>query len=138
MCAQDFDSDDEYIPVYSDPKKRISEKTRRKRNKLWSLPEVVKLVDGISQFGVGKWTAIRRKFFSSSSYRTSLDIRIKESEEKILKKVILATCYEICNSICSCMYPCYLQFNSLSLRVGCHADAWCHCSASYARCCSAR
>ncbi|GAB2294664.1 btaf1 RNA polymerase II, B-TFIID transcription factor-associated, 170kDa [Dionaea muscipula] len=44
---------------------------RRKRNKLWSLPEVVKLVNGISQFGVGKWIAIRRIFFSSSS----LDIR---------------------------------------------------------------
>ncbi|GAB2281306.1 hypothetical protein Dimus_015906 [Dionaea muscipula] len=47
MCAQDFDSGDEYVPVYSNPKKRISEKTsdRRKRNKLWSLPEVVKLVN---------------------------------------------------------------------------------------------
>ncbi|GAB2303551.1 hypothetical protein Dimus_037538, partial [Dionaea muscipula] len=44
---------------------------------------------------------------------------IKESEEKILKKVILATCYEICNSICWCMYPCYLEFNLLLLRVGC-------------------
>ncbi|GAB2302633.1 hypothetical protein Dimus_036633 [Dionaea muscipula] len=78
MCAQDFDSDDEYVPVYSNPKKRISEKTsdRKKRNKLWSFPEVVKLVDGISQFGVGKWIAIRRTFFSSSSYRTSLDIRV--------------------------------------------------------------
>ncbi|GAB2281185.1 hypothetical protein Dimus_015789 [Dionaea muscipula] len=79
MCAQDFDSDDEYVPVYSNPKKRISEKTSdwRKRNKLWSLPEVVKLVNGISQFGVGKWIAIRRIFFSSSSYSTSLDIRDK-------------------------------------------------------------
>ncbi|GAB2279022.1 btaf1 RNA polymerase II, B-TFIID transcription factor-associated, 170kDa [Dionaea muscipula] len=47
MCAQDFDLDDEYVPVYSNPKKRISEKTsdRRKCNKLWSLLEVVKLVD---------------------------------------------------------------------------------------------
>ncbi|GAB4833631.1 hypothetical protein Ancab_031878 [Ancistrocladus abbreviatus] len=73
------DSDVEYDPVCSSSRIRKSKcgVDRRKHNKLWSLSEVVKLVDGISQFGVGKWTAIRRAFFSSSSYRTSLDIRDK-------------------------------------------------------------
>ncbi|GMH09811.1 hypothetical protein Nepgr_011652 [Nepenthes gracilis] len=72
------DSDEEYNPVgcnYSMRTKRGSD--RRKQNMVWTLSEVMKLVDGISQFGVGKWTAIRKTFFSSSSYRTSLDIRDK-------------------------------------------------------------
>ncbi|GAB2290251.1 btaf1 RNA polymerase II, B-TFIID transcription factor-associated, 170kDa [Dionaea muscipula] len=106
LLNKDFDLDDEYVPVYSNPKKRISEKTsdRRKRNKLWSLPEVVKLVEGISQFGVGKWIAIRRTFFSSSSYSTSLDIRILHSSSP-----------DIASLTYYCIRPCNVKDASLPI-----------------------
>ncbi|XP_057731951.1 single myb histone 6-like [Arachis stenosperma] len=44
---------------------------------MWTLSEVIKLVDGISEYGVGRWTDIKRFSFSSSSYRTPIDLRDK-------------------------------------------------------------
>ncbi|TXG58488.1 hypothetical protein EZV62_016317 [Acer yangbiense] len=44
---------------------------------MWTLSEVMKLVDGISQFGIGKWTAIKRLLFPSSTHRTPIDLRDK-------------------------------------------------------------
>ncbi|CAJ1968919.1 unnamed protein product [Sphenostylis stenocarpa] len=52
-------------------------KDRRKHQKMWTLPEVLKLVEGISEYGVGHWTDIKRFLFSSSSYRTPIDLRDK-------------------------------------------------------------
>lgn len=79
ITGLDSDSDeDEYAPSGSNSVKRTWKKTSysKKRNKLWSVSEVEKLVDGISRFGVGKWTAIKRTFFATSR-RTCLDIRDK-------------------------------------------------------------
>ncbi|KAJ0262189.1 TRF-like 8 [Hirschfeldia incana] len=50
---------------------------RRKHQRMWTIDEVVKLLDGISHFGLGKWTDIKNFFFHSSSYRTPVDIRDK-------------------------------------------------------------
>ncbi|KAG4959552.1 hypothetical protein JHK87_036185 [Glycine soja] len=57
--------------------KRSRRKDRRKHQKMWTLPEVLKLVEGISEYGVGRWTDIKRFLFSSSSYRTPIDLRDK-------------------------------------------------------------
>lgn len=58
---------------------RRSEKGRphRKHHKLWTLSEVMKLIDGVSKYGVGKWTEIKKLLFPSSAYRTSVDLKDK-------------------------------------------------------------
>lgn len=43
---------------------------------MWTLSEVIKLVDGVSEYGVGRWTEIKRLLFSSSGYRTPIDLRV--------------------------------------------------------------
>uniref|UniRef100_A0A7N1A4P8 Uncharacterized protein n=1 Tax=Kalanchoe fedtschenkoi TaxID=63787 RepID=A0A7N1A4P8_KALFE len=50
---------------------------RRKHQMIWTLLEVIKLVDGISHYGVGRWTEIQRLFFPTSTYRTPVDLRDK-------------------------------------------------------------
>ncbi|XP_022745980.1 telomere repeat-binding protein 1-like isoform X4 [Durio zibethinus] len=50
---------------------------RRKHQTMWTLAEVIKLVDGIAQYGVGRWTDIKRLLFASSAYRTPVDLRDK-------------------------------------------------------------
>uniref|UniRef100_A0A2N9EJ97 Uncharacterized protein n=1 Tax=Fagus sylvatica TaxID=28930 RepID=A0A2N9EJ97_FAGSY len=58
-------------------KKRSKKHDRRKHQRMWILPEVMKLVDGISEHGVGRWTEIKRQLFSTSAYRTPIDLRDK-------------------------------------------------------------
>ncbi|KAK9755607.1 hypothetical protein RND81_01G037400 [Saponaria officinalis] len=65
----ELDSDDDYRPYASCFR-------NKKYNKQWTLDEVVKVVDGITHCGLGQWTAIQRKFFSSTC-RTPTDIRDK-------------------------------------------------------------
>ncbi|KAL8140632.1 hypothetical protein V2J09_006653 [Rumex salicifolius] len=74
-----LDSDDEYDPMHSNKKAVRSKRgtSGRKNNRLWTLSEVTNLVDGVSEFGVGKWTAIQRTFPGSPPCRSSLDIRDK-------------------------------------------------------------
>ncbi|XWS43577.1 hypothetical protein CRYUN_Cryun16bG0116200 [Craigia yunnanensis] len=50
---------------------------RRKHQRMWTLAEVIKLVDGIALYGVGRWTDIKRLLFASSAYRTPVDLRDK-------------------------------------------------------------
>jgi len=75
--VQEIDSDEEYdpLPSHYNIRKAKRKSDRKKGNNLWTLTEVEALVDGISQFGLGQWTAIKKNFFSSS-YRTSTDIRV--------------------------------------------------------------
>ncbi|KAH1084484.1 hypothetical protein J1N35_024245 [Gossypium stocksii] len=49
---------------------------RRKHQKMWTLAEVIKLVDGIAKYGVGRWTDIKKLLFASSAYRTPVDLRV--------------------------------------------------------------
>ncbi|ESQ35053.1 hypothetical protein EUTSA_v10007199mg [Eutrema salsugineum] len=50
---------------------------RRKHHRAWTLSEVIKLVEGVSRYGVGKWSEIKRLSFSSYAYRTSVDLKDK-------------------------------------------------------------
>ncbi|EEF32959.1 conserved hypothetical protein [Ricinus communis] len=50
---------------------------QRRRHRRWTPSEVMKLVDGVSKYGVGKWTHIKKLLFSSSSYRTSVNLKDK-------------------------------------------------------------
>lgn len=50
---------------------------RRKHHRAWTLTEVMKLVDGVSKFGAGRWSEIKRLSFSSYSHRTSVDLKDK-------------------------------------------------------------
>ncbi|KAL3531949.1 hypothetical protein ACH5RR_005470 [Cinchona calisaya] len=50
---------------------------RRKHHILWTVSEVRKLMDGVSQYGVGRWSRIKKDFFSSSAHRTPVDLKDK-------------------------------------------------------------
>lgn len=50
--------------------------SRRKHHRAWSLVEVIKLVDGVSICGAGRWSEIKKLSFSSYSYRTSVDLKV--------------------------------------------------------------
>ncbi|KAH0746826.1 hypothetical protein KY285_008483 [Solanum tuberosum] len=49
----------------------------RKHNKYWSTTEVLKLVEGVSTYGVGRWSDIKRMFFQSSVHRSPADLKDK-------------------------------------------------------------
>jgi len=57
-------------------KKKSKKHDRRKHQRMWTLSEVMKLVDGISDHGIGRWTDIKRNLFSASAYRTPIDLRV--------------------------------------------------------------
>ncbi|GMI65812.1 TRF-like 8 [Hibiscus trionum] len=78
----EFESDSELsASEFEDEHKRTKRsKTacdRRKHQRTWTLAEVIKLVDGIAQYGVGRWTDIKKLLFASSAYRTPIDLRDK-------------------------------------------------------------
>ncbi|XP_057805389.1 uncharacterized protein LOC131020533 isoform X4 [Salvia miltiorrhiza] len=50
---------------------------RRKHHRLWTISEVRKLIEGVSQYGVGRWSRIKKLFFSASAHRTSVDLKDK-------------------------------------------------------------
>ncbi|KAF6163950.1 hypothetical protein GIB67_015541 [Kingdonia uniflora] len=50
---------------------------RRKPHHTLSLCEVVKLVEGVSRYGIGRWSEIKRVSFASSPFRTSVDLKDK-------------------------------------------------------------
>ncbi|XP_011040066.1 PREDICTED: uncharacterized protein LOC105136426 isoform X5 [Populus euphratica] len=66
------DSDDNVVTVPT-PKGGI----RRKHHRAWTLSEVMKLVEGVSRYGAGRWSEIKRLAFASYSYRTSVDLKDK-------------------------------------------------------------
>lgn len=71
-CIADINSDDKASTVPT-----MKGGMRRKHHRAWTLTEVVKLVDGVSKFGAGRWSEIKRLSFSSHSYRTSVDLKDK-------------------------------------------------------------
>lgn len=50
---------------------------RRKHHRAWTLSEVMKLVEGVSKCGPGRWSEIKRLAFASYSYRTSVDLKVQ-------------------------------------------------------------
>ena len=71
-CIADINSDDKASAVLT-----VKGGMRRKHHRAWTLTEVVKLVDGVSKFGAGRWSEIKRLSFSSHSYRTSVDLKVR-------------------------------------------------------------
>ncbi|XP_031492058.1 uncharacterized protein LOC116258800 isoform X2 [Nymphaea colorata] len=51
--------------------------TRRKHHRAWTLSEVMRLVEGVSRCGAGRWSEIKRLAFASCAYRTSVDLKDK-------------------------------------------------------------
>lgn len=49
---------------------------RRKHHRPWTLSEVVKLVEGVSRHGAGRWSEIKRISFPTCSHRTSVDLKV--------------------------------------------------------------
>lgn len=49
---------------------------RRKHHRAWTLAEVMKLIEGVSRCGAGRWSEIKRLSFASYSYRTSVDLKV--------------------------------------------------------------
>ena len=49
---------------------------RRKHHRAWTLTEVTTLVEGVSKYGAGKWSEIKKFSFSSHSHRTSVDLKV--------------------------------------------------------------
>ncbi|KAJ0970319.1 hypothetical protein J5N97_023196 [Dioscorea zingiberensis] len=66
-------SSDDSVEIFRKAKIR----SKRKNHRQWTLDEITQLIDGVSQYGVGKWTYIKRFSFSTSSYRTSVDLKDK-------------------------------------------------------------
>ncbi|XP_055812091.1 uncharacterized protein LOC129882012 isoform X2 [Solanum dulcamara] len=59
------------------PKKLDQDGARRKHHRLWTVSEVRKLIDGVAQYGVGRWSHIKKLYFSSSVHRTPVDLKDK-------------------------------------------------------------
>lgn len=71
------------------PKKLDQDGARRKHHRLWTVSEVRKLIDGVAQYGVERWSHIKKLYFSSSGHRTPVDLKvstmvtIRTSQEKL-------------------------------------------------------
>lgn len=50
--------------------------SHRKHHISWTSSEVMKLIEGVSRCGVGRWAEIKRLMFSSSSRRTPVDLKV--------------------------------------------------------------
>ncbi|PSR96194.1 Telomere repeat-binding protein [Actinidia chinensis var. chinensis] len=72
-----MDSSGYYSDDYTGPVPTAKGGMRRKHHRPWTLSEVVKLVDGVARYGVGRWSEIKRLAFASYSYRTSVDLKDK-------------------------------------------------------------
>ncbi|XP_059305833.1 uncharacterized protein LOC132057310 isoform X2 [Lycium ferocissimum] len=59
------------------PKNLDQDGARRKHHRLWTVSEVRKLIDGVAQYGVGRWSHIKKLYFSSSVHRTPVDLKDK-------------------------------------------------------------
>ncbi|XP_031742605.1 uncharacterized protein LOC101219571 isoform X3 [Cucumis sativus] len=75
--------------VYSSAKR--CKKYDRRRQKMWTLTEVMRLVDGIAEYGTGRWTHIKKHLFASSPHRTPIDLRDK------WRNLLRASCVNIQN-----------------------------------------
>ncbi|XP_009605406.1 uncharacterized protein LOC107776885 isoform X2 [Nicotiana tabacum] len=85
------------------PKKFDQDGVRRKHHRLWTVSEVRKLIDGVAQYGVGRWSHIKKLYFSSSAHRTPVDL--KDKWRNLLK-------------------ACYLQKQSKITEKGKHNLSW--------------
>lgn len=52
---------------------------RKKHNKVWTLAEVMKLIEGVSQCGVGRWIEIKKHSFPAFAFRNSIDLKVLDA-----------------------------------------------------------
>ncbi|KAG6496197.1 hypothetical protein ZIOFF_044045 [Zingiber officinale] len=50
---------------------------RKKHNKIWTLTEVMKLIEGVSHCGVSRWIEIKKYSFPAFAFRNSIDLKDK-------------------------------------------------------------
>lgn len=81
----DIDSDENILTVPT-----AKGGMRRKHHRPWTLSEVVKLVEGVSRHGAGRWSEIKRIAFANCSHRTSVDL-------KVCYTLIVYVCLEVGN-----------------------------------------
>lgn len=72
-----IESDEDILGDDCDEEKMNDNTSRRKHHNYWSTSEVVNLVEGVSMFGPGRWTEIKKLMFNSSPSRTSVDLKDK-------------------------------------------------------------
>ncbi|KAL9674956.1 hypothetical protein QQ045_003155 [Rhodiola kirilowii] len=53
------------------------DKSGRKHNRYWSEYEIAKLIEGVAEYGVGRWTEIKKGLFPPTTRRTSVDLKDK-------------------------------------------------------------
>ncbi|XP_068639432.1 uncharacterized protein [Aristolochia californica] len=77
LASSQYESPDEDVSDDNILVRRSGKAMRRKHHRLWNLSEVMKLIEGVSRFGVGRWTDIKRLLFATSAHRTSVDLKDK-------------------------------------------------------------
>ncbi|KAH9320971.1 hypothetical protein KI387_015610, partial [Taxus chinensis] len=73
----DYDLEEEFSDGYVATVPTAKGGTRRKHHRAWTLGEVMKLVEGVSRCGPGRWSEIKRLAFSAYQHRTSVDLKDK-------------------------------------------------------------
>jgi hypothetical protein len=58
------------------PLRRVGKHIARKNNSHWTAKEVKLLVHGVSKFGVGRWSEMKKKYFKTS-VRTAVNIKVQ-------------------------------------------------------------
>ncbi|XP_058004203.1 uncharacterized protein LOC110661892 isoform X3 [Hevea brasiliensis] len=96
VSDEDFDretsSADSQISEDDSVTRRKRARKRKQHHRRWTPSEVMKLIEGVSKCGVGKWTHIKKLLFSSSSHRTSVNLKdkwrnlLKASNNEMQKK----------------------------------------------------
>ncbi|KAG6476164.1 hypothetical protein ZIOFF_065400 [Zingiber officinale] len=51
----------------------------KKHNKIWTLTEVIKLIEGVSHCGVGRWIEIKKYSFPAFAFRNSIDLKVLDA-----------------------------------------------------------
>ncbi|XP_068645748.1 uncharacterized protein [Aristolochia californica] len=77
LVSPQYESQDEDVSDDNFLMRRSGKAMRRKHHRLWNLSEVMKLIEGVSHYGVGRWTDIKRLLFATSAHRTSVDLKDK-------------------------------------------------------------
>lgn len=63
---------------------------RKRHNKVWTLTEVMKLIEGVSHCGVGRWIEIKKHSFPAFAFRNSIDLKVFDASHfSILSQIRL-------------------------------------------------
>ena len=71
----------------------------RKNNSRWTAKEVKLLVQGVSKFGVGRWSELKKKYFKTS-IRTSVNLKVQWISDTLHNAVNSFRCYWLISDSC--------------------------------------